>query len=231
MAQRQKNKKPKVAEAERDEQPVAEPTEDALAPSSDAPTSDQDDDEADERAEGTDDGASIDGEDKAAAGESAALARVEDDAEGEEEEEGSSAAQLGSERYVLAGFFAAAMLLAYVLGRAIQTTWATLSNKAWFSQSLPRLAAVPDDDKSTYGLVLGAVIAVIVIVRAYRRPDIRTWTDEVASELAKVKWPDRKEVQSSTIIVIVATTMATLYMAVLDRFWAFVTNIVYGDGS
>jgi preprotein translocase subunit SecE len=70
-----------------------------------------------------------------------------------------------------------------------------------------------------------------VILRAYRRPDLRTWTDEVASELAKVKWPSRKDVQNYTVIVIAASTVATLYLALLDRVWAFVTNIVYGDGS
>ena len=71
----------------------------------------------------------------------------------------------------------------------------------------------------------------MLILRAYRRPDLRTWTDEVASELAKVKWPGRKDVQNYTVIVIAASTVATLYLALLDRFWAFVTNIVYGDGS
>ena len=36
---------------------------------------------------------------------------------------------------------------------------------------------------------------------------------------------------NSTFIVIVASAAATLYLALLDRLWAFVTNIVYGDGS
>jgi len=31
--------------------------------------------------------------------------------------------------------------------------------------------------------------------------------------------------------VIVASTVATLYLTLLDRLWAFVTNIVYGDAS
>ena len=44
-------------------------------------------------------------------------------------------------------------------------------------------------------------------------------------------WPNRKEVTSSTFIVIVSSAVATLYLALLDRLWAFVTNIVYGDGS
>jgi preprotein translocase subunit SecE len=60
---------------------------------------------------------------------------------------------------------------------------------------------------------------------------VRAWADEVAAELAKVVWPSRKDVTNSTFIVIVASTIATVYLALLDRLWAFITNIVYGDGS
>jgi preprotein translocase subunit SecE len=70
-----------------------------------------------------------------------------------------------------------------------------------------------------------------MVARTYRKPEVRTWADEVAAELQKVVWPSRKEVTSSTFIVIVASTLATVYLALLDRLWAFVTNIVYGDGS
>jgi preprotein translocase subunit SecE len=159
-------------------------------------------------------------------------------AEGDEEDAGEeggggeeAAAQLGSDRYVLAGFFAAGMAVAYVLGRALQSAWVSASNKDWFSQSLPRLAAVSDDDKSTYSVILGGIVALVLVFRTYKRPDVRAWADEVAAELAKVVWPSRKEVTNYTFIVIVASTVATVYLALLDRLWAFVTNIVYGDGS
>lgn len=151
--------------------------------------------------------------------------------EGDDLEEEEAAGQLGSQRYVLAGFFVAGMLGAFVLGRAIQAIWAGLSNKDWFSTSVPRLAAVADDEKSTISLLIGAVVALFVVIRTYRKPEVRSWTDEVASELAKVKWPTRKEVWNSTVIVIAASTVATVYLALLDRLWAFITNIVYGDGS
>jgi preprotein translocase subunit SecE len=157
---------------------------------------------------------------------------AEASAEGDElTEEEVAAAQLGTERYVLAGFFASGMLGAYVLGRFIQALWTAASNKDWFSQSVPRLAAVADDDKGTYALVLGGLIALVTVIRTYRKPEVRAWTDEVASELSKVKWPSRKEVSNSTIIVIAASTVATVYLALLDRFWAFLTSLVYGDGS
>ncbi|MEO5727182.1 MAG: preprotein translocase subunit SecE [Byssovorax sp.] len=219
MAQRQKEKKPAVTDEESAEAGLEpeEGTEDALArvegESEESPereASDEDDSEA-EAMEKTP-------EELLAA------------AEGDDLEE-EAAGQLGSQRYVLAGFFVAGMVGAFVVGRAIQTIWAYLSNKDWFSTSVPRLAAVSDDEKSTISLVIGALIALVVVFRTYRKPEVRVWTDEVASELAKVKWPTRKEVWNSTVIVIAASTVATVYLALLDRLWAFITNIVYGDGS
>lgn len=150
------------------------------------------------------------------------------DAEGAEAE---AAAQLGSDRYVLAGFFAAGMTGAYILGRAVETLWIHVANKDWFSQSVPRLAAVSDSDKAMYAIIFGGIVALVLVLRTYRKPDVREWADEVAAELQKVVWPSRKEVTSSTFIVIVASTVATLYLTLLDRLWSFVTNIVYGDGS
>ncbi|MDC3956654.1 preprotein translocase subunit SecE [Polyangium jinanense] len=132
---------------------------------------------------------------------------------------------------MMAGFFGAAILGAYVLGKAIHGIWSNLSNRDWFSRAVPALAAVVDEDKATYATVIAGVVAVIVTLRTYRRPDVREWTDEVASELIKVKWPTKKDVTNSTVVVIAASAVATLYLALLDRLWSFVTGIVYGTGS
>ncbi|MDI3288114.1 preprotein translocase subunit SecE [Polyangium sp. 15x6] len=159
---------------------------------------------------------------------------TEEQAPGEEAgEDGEVAAarQLGADRYVMAGFFGAAILGAYVVGKAIHGIWANLANRDWFSRAVPALAAVADEDKATYATVIAGVVAVIVTLRTYRRPDVREWTDEVASELIKVKWPTKKDVTNSTVVVIAASAVATLYLALLDRLWSFVTGIVYGTGS
>lgn len=153
------------------------------------------------------------------------------EAKTEADEEEEAAAQLGIQRYVLAAFFASGIVGAYVLGKAFHGIWAWASNKDWFHNNLAALAAVSDDDKSTYGTILGALIALIAVVRAYKNPNVRTWADEVAAELAKVKWPTRKEVSNSTVIVIAAGAIATLYLALLDRLWSFVTDLFYGTGS
>jgi preprotein translocase subunit SecE len=202
MAQQSKEKEQKVDE---DEAPEAEPS-----PAEDL----RSEGDALVPAEGADEGGEGDA-----------------DQEGEEGDE-QAAAQLGSDRYVLAGFFAAGMMCAYIIGKALQSAWTAASNKDWFSQPFPRLAAVSDDDKAMYGILVGGLISLVAVYRTYKNPEVRTWSDEVAAELAKVVWPSRKEVYNSTFIVIVASAVATIYLALLDRLWAFVTNIVYGgDGS
>ena len=157
--------------------------------------------------------------------------------EGESEEgadgdsEAAVARQLGADRYVMAGFFALAILGGYVLGKTIQTIWANLSGRDWFNRSVPSLASVADESRTTISMVLGGLVALVLVLRTYRRPDVREWTDEVASELMKVKWPTKKDVTNSTLVVIAASSFATLYLALLDRLWSFVTSIVYRTGS
>lgn len=161
----------------------------------------------------------------------APVAGAEAAREGDEAEEEAAATHLGIAKYVLAGFFAAGIVGGYVLGRIVHGTWASLSNRDFFAQALPQLAAVPDDTKSTIGTAIGGLVALLVVIRTYKRPDVRAWTDEVAAELTKVKWPTKKDVTNSTMVVIAASTVATIYLALLDRLWAFVTNLVYGTGT
>lgn len=162
----------------------------------------------------------------------------EESQEGEESEdlaqddsEESIARQLGADRYVMAGFFALAILGGYVLGKTLQTIWANLASRDWFNQALPSLAAVSEESRTTIAMVVGGLVSLVLVLRTYRRPDVREWTDEVASELMKVKWPTKKDVTNSTLVVIAASSFATLYLALLDRLWSFVTGIVYRTGS
>lgn len=141
------------------------------------------------------------------------------------------AAQLGARKYVMAGFFAAGMLAAYIGSQLIFSVWAKLANKEWFARAVPLLAAVPDESKITYATIVAAAFSLVLVVRTYRRADMRVWSDDVASELARCKWPTKKEVTNYTTIVLIASALATSYLALLDRFYSFVTNLVYGNGS
>jgi preprotein translocase subunit SecE len=145
--------------------------------------------------------------------------------------EGVVPTQLGVQRYVFSAFAGVGIIVAYVVSRLVFTLWANFANRDFFALNLPTLAAVPDDSKETYALLFAGVLTLGYVFRAYRKPDVRQWADDVAGELVKVKWPTRKEVTSATIVVLTTSAIATLYLFVLDQFWSFLTNLVYGTGS
>jgi preprotein translocase subunit SecE len=212
-----------------------------------SPGGDADDDGADERE--ADEGESDEGESDEGGGEE----ETDDEAEAEagsakeaaksdiqvgddvgalvEGSEDHAVQQMGVQRYVIAAFLVATMLGAYVLGLTVHGVWSWASNRDFFALRLPAAAAVPDESKMTYGTVFGAVVAIAYAVKQYRDPEVRTWTDDVASELTKVKWPSQKDVTNSTIVVIAASAFAMVYLFLLDRLWGFVTGLIYGAGT
>jgi len=136
-------------------------------------------------------------------------------------------AQLGVQRYVHAAFLAAALLVGYLTSQTVLLVWNRLADWPSAIQYLPQLVQYDEEVRSDIGLGVGALVGILVVLRLYSRPAIRSWSLEVASELAKVTWPDRELVTRGTIIVIVASLIATLYVTVLDRFWGFTTGLVY----
>lgn len=155
---------------------------------------------------------------------------------GEEQEEEVAAGQLGIGKYIFSAYLGLGFLITYVLGKTIHDLWAHFANRDWFTKFSAKLAGIPDSDnvfinKLNISLAIGFLIALVIMIRTYRKPSTRQWTDEVTSELAKVRWPTRKDVANSTIVVITASLAATGYLFVLDRLWSFITNLVYGSGT
>jgi preprotein translocase subunit SecE len=135
--------------------------------------------------------------------------------------------QLGSARYVHASFIAAAILVGYVTSQLFTLIWNRLAEVPWALRALPQLVRYDEEVRGDVGLMVGAVVGIVTVIRIYRRPAIRSWADDVAAELAKVSWPDREAITNNTVIVIVSCLVATLYVTVLDRFWAFSTGLIY----
>jgi preprotein translocase subunit SecE len=75
---------------------------------------------------------------------------------------------------------------------------------------------------------ISALIGVGVAWYYWKQQRTRELAEEVASELSKVTWPSKDEVMSSTAVVIVTTIFSTIFFALMDRFWSFLTNLVYG---
>ena len=135
---------------------------------------------------------------------------------------------LGVARYVHAAFFGAAILGAYVIGKIVTLLWNTLAEWPAAVRSVPALVAYDEEQREGFALMMGAAIGIVLVIHSYRKESIRGWADEVAGELAKVTWPGRDVVVNGTIVVIVAGAIATVYVAILDRFWGFLTTLVYG---
>jgi preprotein translocase subunit SecE len=204
---------------------------------------DEDDDDADEDDE---DRARDEGDERPAAAaradagddattpsapESAEGARPSERGDDGDDGELAAAAEMGHTRYVMAGFFGAWVVGAYVLGRLLEAGWGWVSGKDFFALRFAALAAMPDEgelvSRESISLVLAAAVSAVVTLRYYYKPSARQWTDEVAEEMTKVKWPTRKEVGNNTVVVIVTAAVLMLVLGLLDRVFGAISNIVY----
>ena len=125
--------------------------------------------------------------------------------------------QFGTRRFVYAAYFAGAIGVAF-LGSKI-------GNLAW--QRLEAYKPEVGDPRDDLIMPIAAVVGAAVAFYYWRKQQARQYAEEVASELAQVTWPSRQEVTNSTTVVIIATAFATIFFALMDRFWAFVTDLVY----
>jgi preprotein translocase subunit SecE len=138
--------------------------------------------------------------------------------EGAEEEEAYAPTQLGSQRFVYAAYFAGGIAIAFLLSKAMSYAWLRLATYK------PQIGEPHDE----IVMPVAGLIGLFTAIYYYRDQKTRTLAEEVASELGKVSWPSREEVVNSTFVVLVTTLLATTFFALMDRFWGFVTNLVYG---
>ena len=146
--------------------------------------------------------------------------------EGDDAVEG--AVHIGSERYVHAAFFVAGILAAYVASKTLALAWSELSAWPAAVRAVPQLVSHTEEQRDGYALMAGAAIGTLTVIQSYRKENVRIWANEVAAELSKVTWPTREAVLNGTVVVVVASTLATVYVTILDRIWSFLTTLVYG---
>lgn len=140
------------------------------------------------------------------------------DEDGDGDEGPPAATQLGSTRFVYAAYLAGAVAIAFLLAKAGHAGWYRLG------QWKPELG----EPKDEIVMPVAAAVGLGVAFYYWKKPEARQYATEVAEELSQVTWPSKKEVTNSTTIVIVTTLAATVFFALMDRFWGFVTNLVYG---
>jgi preprotein translocase subunit SecE len=138
--------------------------------------------------------------------------------ESEDGDGGFAPTQLGSQRFVYAAYFAGGIAIAFLLSKAMSYAWLRLSTYK------PQIGEPHEE----IVMPIAGLIGLFTAIYYYRDQKTRTLAEEVASELGKVTWPTRDEVMNGTFVVIVTTLVATTFFALMDRFWGFVTNLVYG---
>jgi preprotein translocase subunit SecE len=131
-----------------------------------------------------------------------------------------SPSQMGTRRFVYAGYFAGAVGIAFIMSKVFAFAWHRL--QTW-KPSLP-----DPDANEAYIMVASALVGGGAAIYFWYRTRARRLADEVAKEMAEVKWPSRTEVTNGTFVVIVTTIVSTVFFALMDRFWGFLTNLVYG---
>lgn len=142
--------------------------------------------------------------------------------------DGGVPAQLGTAKYVQAAFFGAGVLGAFLTGKILAAVWNALADWPAAVRAVPSLLSYAEDERSSFTMPIGALVGIVGVVYAVRKSHVRQWADEVATELYKVHWPDREVVTNGTIVVLVASVFATIYIGLLDRLWSFVTALIYG---
>jgi preprotein translocase subunit SecE len=192
-------------------------------------TSDDNDEKLKDAEEGAAEGSSTESDDALATTEGAeGEATAELAAPGEGDDALDAAATIGSERYVHAAFFVAGILAAYIASKTLVLAWNELASWPAAVRAVPQLVSQGEEQRDSYGLGAGAVIGALVVVQSYRKENVRIWANEVAAELSKVTWPTREAVLNGTLVVVVASTLATVYVTILDRIWSFLSTLVYG---
>ena len=129
-----------------------------------------------------------------------------------------SPTQLGTRRFVYAGYFAGAVGIAFLMSKILDFAWYKL-------QGYKPTIGEPRDE---IVMPLAALIGASAAAYYWFRTRARQLAEEVATEMSKVTWPSRTEVTNGTFVVIVTTVISTVFFALMDKFWGFVTNLVYG---
>ena len=144
--------------------------------------------------------------------------RDDDSTDDDDDRAAVSPQQLGTQRFVYAAYFAAAIGIAFVMSKTLDYAWFRLQTYK------PAIGEPREEIVMPVSALIGGGAAVYY----WFRTRARELAEEVATEMSKVTWPTRTEVTNGTVVVIITTIVSTVFFALMDRFWGFVSNLVYG---
>ncbi len=123
----------------------------------------------------------------------------------------------GTQRFVISFLLVSGVIVWQTLSRLFRgiALTADLPDPAILGNNLP------------FTSVLGLGLAIGGGFYVFRHKTANAFLNDVVTELQKVAWPDRKETQNSTIVVIVTTLVISLILGVFDLVWGKLTGFIY----
>lgn len=98
-----------------------------------------------------------------------------------------------------------------------------LSDTVWDLAGLP----IPVDWFIMPPQVIAFAAAIVLFVILQRNIKINQFSGEVASELSKVTWPEKKETVLSTGVIAVMVAICALILFAFDSLWGTIVKLVY----
>ncbi len=114
--------------------------------------------------------------------------------------------QLGVAKYLYTGFFVGGCIVAYLVNHLLDTVWEGHENAT---------------------NAIAVVAGVVAVFVAWKNERLRTLAMETIDELSQVTWPTKQETSTATVVVLITSVVATVVIFLLDRFWQWLTNLIY----
>ena len=125
-------------------------------------------------------------------------------------EQDAQAQTLGLTRWVGVAYMVFALFVLWLLDKVITIVWSI------FAEPNPTLVTVAS-------LAIAGVSALVL----FKNEKVNAVVYEVVGELSRVTWPSRDETTTSTIVVIIASIIASLIVGGFDAAWSAITDLIY----
>ena len=114
--------------------------------------------------------------------------------------------QLGVQKYLYTGYFLGGCVVAFLVSHLTEAVWAG-----------------HEDVANGIGVVVGFAAMMV----AWKNVTLRTLAMETIEELAAVTWPSKDETTTATVVVLATAIIASVVIFAMDRFWNWITNVIY----
>ena len=123
---------------------------------------------------------------------------------------------MGSDKkWIYLSYIGATILLAWVLDQTL-----TLLARQFRIRNPQILGVLPTT------AVIAIVVMVLVAFWYFRQPKVETFSAEVAQEVRKVTWPEKKHAGRATIVVIVAVVIMAFILGIFDWICTHLVGLV-----